>query len=147
MNYALKIISKRLDSLIDNDLMHLIQEPSWLSYFTRKVGIKDQNVHKVVSISEIIYLQAQSNYTLIFTEKGKFFSSKTLKVWTDEIQHEYFIRPHHSFYVNKMYIDTINKSQAQFQLTNGTKIPISRKFKGVDQLYVPVVFLKNEEES
>ncbi len=135
MTNTLKLINKKIDNLINHSDMPSINEPVWLRYFTQKIVIKDFNILKVIALAEITYLQAQSNYTFIHTEKGKILNSKTLKLWTEDINHDYFIRIHHSFLVNKMFIESISKSQNKIKLINGIELPISRKFKGIDKIF------------
>ena len=76
---------------------------------------------------EIQHLQSESNYTYIYYNGGKILSAKTMKRYADQIMDTgNFIRPHHSFIVNKRYIKCIDKKDKSITLFNDTSIPISR---------------------
>lgn len=135
MNNTLHIISKNILSLSLGHTDELSVEPSWLKYFTKRILVKDRNIVRVIPLSDIIYLQSQSNYTYIHTFHHKILHSRTLKYWCDQIAHDYFHRVHHSYLINKMYIDSISKSENTMVLTNGIIVPIARRYNGLDGVF------------
>ena len=82
---------------------------------------------------EIIYLEADINYTKIHLENGKILTvSYTLKkVTKDHLDTTVFIRIHRSFIINKHYLFDIDKSNngVQLELNNGVKVPVSRRYQ------------------
>lgn len=83
-------------------------------------------------ISEITYLQAQYNYTLIhFTDGSYELSSYTLKRFEEVLENNpSFYRYHRGFIVNKNFISketSFAKNKRQLQLRCGTIIPVSRR--------------------
>jgi two-component system LytT family response regulator len=83
------------------------------------------------NIADIIYLEAQSNYTnLYFTNKIKVTASKTLKEFEELLPTDMFFRPHHSYLINLNYIKRYIKGDGgQVELENGAYIDVSRRKK------------------
>jgi two-component system LytT family response regulator len=81
-------------------------------------------------VEDIIYLKADSNYTLFYLQNGQvFISSKTLKQTHLEHQFNLFLRVHKSYLLNPDFIDSILKDSNKLTiiLKNGTKINVSRR--------------------
>jgi two-component system, LytTR family, response regulator len=90
-----------------------------------------RGVYKCTS-NDILYLEAQSNYTVIhFTNGTKYLLSKTMKQISLSLPSEYFYRLHNSFYVNLQYIKQIKiaATDSTAILVNNKVIPISRSKK------------------
>jgi two-component system LytT family response regulator len=86
---------------------------------------------KYVELSDIIHLQADSNYTKLYFTKGKsFLSSKTLLEYEKTLDQSGFIRVHKSHMVNAMHIAGYNK-QGLLTLSDGAEIEVSRRKRGV----------------
>lgn len=126
------MISNRIENSlkIDNDLKDT--EPLWLQYFTKRLVVKDGTIRRMIPFTNILYLQSQSNYTLIVTTDKRFLVSKTLKHFEELLISLYFLRVHHSFIVNRHYIDSFSKVDQAITLTNGAKIPVTRNFKNIE---------------
>ncbi|MES2777837.1 MAG: LytTR family DNA-binding domain-containing protein [Bacteroidota bacterium] len=82
-------------------------------------------------INDIIYLEANSNYTSIhFTNKTKLLASKTLKDFEELLPDDMFFRPHHSNIINLNYIKRYIKGDGgQIELQNGVYVDVSRRKK------------------
>ncbi len=82
-------------------------------------------------INNIIYLEANSNYTNIYlTNKTKITASKTLKEFEELLPADIFFRTHHSYLINLNYIKRYIKGDGgQIELQNGTYIDVSRRKK------------------
>jgi two-component system, LytTR family, response regulator len=83
------------------------------------------------AISDIIHLEANSNYTNIYlTNKIKITASKTLKEFEELLPDDIFFRTHHSHLINLNYIKRYIKGDGgQIELQNGAFIDISRRKK------------------
>lgn len=128
MNNVLHIIGKNIHDLTLNTCNNKHEEPFWLTFFTRRILVKDRGMIHVIPLADIVYLQAQSNYTCICTIHRKILNSKTLKYWCGVISHEYFHRVHHSFLINQMYVGSISKADNLLTMTNGDIVPVSRRY-------------------
>lgn len=82
-------------------------------------------------ISDIVYLEANSNYTnLYFANKTKITASKTLKELEELLPGDFFFRTHHSFLINLSYIKRYIKGDGgQIELQNGAYVDVSRRKK------------------
>jgi two-component system LytT family response regulator len=81
-------------------------------------------------VEDIVYLKADSNYTLFYLQTGQvFIASKTLKQTHLEHQFSLFLRVHKSYLLNPDFIDSISKESNKITiiLKNGTKINVSRR--------------------
>lgn len=88
--------------------------------------VKDQ--HKLVKIvyTDILYAEAQSNYTLIKTKDQKFLISQTMKNIEEKLVPHGFMRIHRSFVVNLKHIDQIHPKAV---IVQQKEIPISETYK------------------
>jgi two-component system, LytTR family, response regulator len=82
-------------------------------------------------ISDIIHLEANSNYTDIFlVNKIKITASKTLKEFEELLPEDIFFRTHHSHLINLNYIKRYIKGDGgQIELQNGSYVDVSRRKK------------------
>ena len=113
----------------------------------KKLEVLDQNLHgksnfnKIAissmdgllffNITDIVHLEAISNYTSIyFINHPKLIASRTLKDFEDLLPADIFFRTHHSFIVNLNYIKRYIKGDGgQIEMENGTYIDVSRRKK------------------
>ena len=77
--------------------------------------------------SDIIYLEAESNYCKINTIKGTTVVSYTLKKCEEILSGLPFVRVHKSYLINFNYLTKM--SGATIYLANNTDIPIGRSYK------------------
>jgi two-component system LytT family response regulator len=83
------------------------------------------------NINDIIHLEAQSNYTVIyFSNQHKITASRTLKDFEELLPQNIFFRPHHSHLINLNYIKRYIKGDGgQIELQNGAYVDVSRRKK------------------
>ncbi len=83
------------------------------------------------NIADLIFLEANSNYTnLYFSDNKKVIASKTLKDFEEMLPEDTFFRPHHSYIINLNFINKYIKGDGgQIELTNGAVIDVSRRKK------------------
>ncbi|MBC7903212.1 MAG: response regulator transcription factor [Gemmatimonadaceae bacterium] len=81
-------------------------------------------------IDEILWLEADSSYTIIhLTGRKPFIASKTLKHFEEMLDEFHFIRTHRSHVVNRKHITRISNDNGFVILTDGSKVEISRRKK------------------
>lgn len=85
----------------------------------------------LVKISEIIHIQSDGNYSMIYIEnEGRHVSSKNLKSFEVFLENNSFVRIHHSHLINLNHIRSINtKSALEITMDNGEVLPISVRKK------------------
>lgn len=86
---------------------------------------------QLVSVSDIIRAEADSNYTSFFLSDGKkIMVSRTIKEFDTLLSSSGMIRVHQSHLVNVNHIDRfVKKDGGWVMLKNGTKIPVSPNLK------------------
>jgi two-component system LytT family response regulator len=86
---------------------------------------------RFIKVEDIIYLEASSNYTHIFTsEKKKYIVSRTLKDFEDILSTEIFLRIHNSYIINKNFVERyIRGDGGQVVLTNGITLDVAKRKK------------------
>lgn len=77
---------------------------------------------------EILYLQANGNYTKIVSKDGsEILASKTLKYFGPMLDQRIFFRTHQSYIVNLSFMQQLKMTDSyELVLQNGRKIPVSR---------------------
>lgn len=76
-----------------------------------------------LKLQDIIYLEADANYTQVFAKDKKFVIRSTLKELEGKLDTNRFVRIHKSYLINLAEIDSI---QAESVHISGKEIPISR---------------------
>ncbi|MEZ4911859.1 MAG: LytTR family DNA-binding domain-containing protein [Saprospiraceae bacterium] len=96
-------------------------------YAPEFIAVKNGKISKLIHLSEISYLKAESNYTVIVHGKCEIWTSKTLKYWEEKISNPVFMRCHHKYLINTskiVHIDYCNKTMA---LGDEIFMPIARR--------------------
>lgn len=85
----------------------------------------------IVNLDDIIRCESDSNNTIFhLKDKRKIFVTKTLKYFSDMLQHYDFIRIHQSHLVNLQYISAYIKTDGGYlMLKNGENVPVSVRKK------------------
>lgn len=86
--------------------------------------------HQQIEINDIMYLQSESNYTLIHTiNKPKTVASQTLRIIHSSINYDSFVRINRSFILNIEHISTysLENNILTLKLSNGEKFTASRR--------------------
>ncbi|MGV3706571.1 MAG: LytR/AlgR family response regulator transcription factor [Arcticibacter sp.] len=83
----------------------------------------------IIDLSEIMYVEADSNYSIFYLERGdKMIISKPLKEFEHYLEENNFMRIHKSVIVNFRFVSEYsNKNGMQVILKNGIALPISRR--------------------
>ena len=98
---------------------------------TNPLWIKDHGITRKLLLKDIIMMEADSNYTIIYTSDGhKILSSHTLKNWMATIgdNHE-FLRVHRSYLINTNHIVSYSVTKREIYLTGNNKVPVARRFQ------------------
>ncbi len=86
---------------------------------------KDQHYNKV-SIGDILFIEADNNYSTIYTENEKYLYSVVMKKVEQQLPSKTFLRTHRSFIVNITRIDGYEGNQLYI---GKHRIPISKSHK------------------
>ncbi|GHM99171.1 hypothetical protein WSM22_06610 [Cytophagales bacterium WSM2-2] len=87
--------------------------------------VRDKKFFMKVKFDEIDYLEADSNYTNIYTSQKKFTLRSTLKEIEIKLPAQQFVRIHKSYIIRLEAMTGIN---AQFVLVKNAQLPIGRTY-------------------
>ncbi len=93
-----------------------------------KISISAVDGIYFVNIKEISYLEADDNYTHIFTKMGERMTvAKTIKYYEELLTPMNFFRVHKRFLINLNYLNRFMKSDGIVMMDDGKKIEVSRR--------------------
>ena len=122
---ALEKLKKLRKSNGTNDFTPLIDVASGIK--TKKIAIKDSTGARFVEISNIVRLQADSNYTVIFlTDKTEVLTTRTLKEYEDILTDYGFFRAHNAHLINLNLVEKFMKDSNTVEMSNSDTIEVSR---------------------
>lgn len=118
-----EIPNQRIETLLYN----LVQEKNQQS----RIAIPSQDAIQFIQLEDILYLEAESNYTSIhLKDEARILVAKTLKDFEDLLPPIHFFRIHHSFIINKNHMRKYLKGDGgQVLMSNGKTIDVSRRKK------------------
>ncbi|MEO8793999.1 MAG: LytTR family DNA-binding domain-containing protein [Daejeonella sp.] len=115
-----KTYTETLNRLVDN--MNNGQEILTLS-------LPNSQGFKIINISDIIYLEADNNYTCFyFCNENKVVVSKPMKVYQDVLDANYFVKIHKSTIINLNYLKDFNNQNGYVvKMKDDTELSVSRR--------------------
>ncbi|PWJ43231.1 LytR/AlgR family response regulator transcription factor [Sediminitomix flava] len=115
-------VSRAIELALQSEVQDPQHSETGKSIFLNKKGQKVK-----VGYHEILWAEAQSNYTLISTLNGFFILSVTLREFEERLQSpQLFLRVHRSYLISKAFVETINGNNLKI---GKKQIPISRSRK------------------
>lgn len=106
----------------------LIQQP--LTDYLERIVVKSGSKIRVIPVDRIVYLEAQDDYVMIYTDEGKYLKKGTMKYFEEHLHDASFVRVHRSYIVKidqVSMIEPYSKENYIMKLKNGAHIRISRK--------------------
>lgn len=100
-----------------------------LSAQNERIVIKNGVKIKIISISEIQYLEAADDYVKVFTADGHFLKNKTMGFFESTLPKGQFVRTHRSYIINVQEITRIDPYEKESHLAilkSGASIPVSK---------------------
>lgn len=120
----LAAVNKVIDSEHPNPALNVIDN---------KIALQLSDRISLYNISEIIRIEASSNYSWIYCANGeKVLSSKTLKEFEYALQSSGFVRVHHTHLINVSHLKKVfTKDGMMAEMSNGDMIPVSHRKKNL----------------
>ena len=124
---VIRIAEKNVNNRIESLIANFRSEAQGL----KKIGLPTAEGLVFEEIENIMHLQAESNYTLVYIRnKKKMTITKSLKEFEDLLPASIFCRLHHSHIVNLNYITKYYKGRGGYvELTDGTTVEVSTRKK------------------
>lgn len=125
-----KIEERRKHQVEDTDkLRQLTEAGSFQNQGLERIVVKTVNSIKVIPVNDLLYLEAQDDYVMLYTMEGKFLKQQTMKHFEQALPVQQFVRIHRSYIVNVAQMERIepyDKNGYQIVLKNNTTLPVSR---------------------
>ncbi len=94
-----------------------------------RIVVKSGSTINVIPVDDVIYIDAQDDYVMVYTKEDRFLKQQTMKYFDENLPDNQFIRVHRSFIVR---IDKINKLEQYGKesykviMNNNQSVPVSR---------------------
>lgn len=88
--------------------------------------LKKDTHYEKVAFSDILWLEAESNYTYIYTKSGKYTYSSVLKKFEDKLPEDPFYRVHRSYIVN---LSNVTGFEGNMLIIGKNYIPVNKSCK------------------
>lgn len=97
----------------------------------KKISIPSNDTTQFIPVSEIIRIEAQSNYSMVyFTSRPKLLVAKTLKEFEEQLLQYDFLRVHNSHLINMAHVIGYKNQDGGYVIMQGNDvIEISRRKK------------------
>jgi two-component system LytT family response regulator len=94
-----------------------------------KITIAEQFGFRMVNVSDLMYLQADSNYTILhISGLDKIVATRSLGEFEKMLENPFFFRIHKSTIINLNFLKAYSSYEGNFaELTDGTRLSISRR--------------------
>lgn len=126
-----KATQKRRQPAVNNRVELLLQNFLDEKTARQRIAIASMDGLIFVITDDIIYLEANSNYTNFYlTGNRKITASKTLKDFEELLPDTVFIRIHHSYLINKNGVEKYIRGEGgQVVMKNGVTLDVARRKK------------------
>lgn len=91
----------------------------------KRLVVKEKDCERLIAIRDIIYVSAEDKYTILHTEDGRYFDSKSLRYYEELLVEFGFCRTHRKYLVNMYHHKSLRKGMVL--LSNDIELPISRR--------------------
>ena len=94
-----------------------------------RIVVKTTTAIKVIPLDQVVYLEAQDDYVMVYTREGKFLKQQTMKFFEQGLDPRRFLRIHRSYIVNineVLRIEPMDKTSYLMILKDNSRLPISR---------------------
>lgn len=97
--------------------------------FLKRIVVKDRNNIQIISVQDINYFEAQDDYVMIYTDKGRSLKQRRLKYYEENLDPKNFVRVHRSYIVRIDQISRLEryeKESFKIILINKSTVPVSK---------------------
>ena len=94
-----------------------------------RIVVKDGNAIKIIPISDVLYIEAASDYVKVTTKDKYYLKHGTMQHFEDTLSSQIFIRTHRSYLVNTTHVHKLElyeKGGHCIVLRNQAVVPVSK---------------------
>jgi two-component system LytT family response regulator len=116
---------------IDQRQLDMLRSQLQGRHHPQKIAVPHQSGVVFVELKDLVYCEADSNYTRLFLTNGKqYLLSKTLRDVQQVLEERNFLRVHRQYLVNLDHIKMYHKGEAAYLVMQGdTNIPVAKNQK------------------
>lgn len=116
---------------IDQRQLELLRFQLKEGKYPSKIAVPFQTGVVFVELNELVYCEADSNYTKLFLSNGKnYLLSKTLREVQEVLEERNFLRVHRQYLINLDHIKMYHKGDGSYLVMTGeVSIPVARNQK------------------
>lgn len=95
----------------------------------KRIVVKTGNSIRIISLKDVLYIEASDDYVYFYTEGEKFIKTQTLKSLEKGLDDKFFVRIHRSYIVQVQQINKIEPYEKEgyvVMLKNGKRLPVSK---------------------
>jgi DNA-binding LytR/AlgR family response regulator len=104
-----------------DDIPSNIMEDGFHVILNDRIFVRHKDRMVKVLLADILYVEADRNYSRIFTRNKEYVLSITLKVMEEKVPSRLFIRIHRSYIVNIAQVDEVTEDEV---IVAGKSIPL-----------------------
>lgn len=111
------------------DFTQILNSKTSSEEYLHRIVVKSGSKINLIDVEDIIYIEAQDDYTMLYTSKGNFLKQKTMKFFEENLNPNDFLRIHRSYIVKIDQIkemEMFEKESYKVTLANGKKLPVSK---------------------
>lgn len=125
LQHAIELTVARMQTLNEDEI---INDDNIISPFILSdcIFVRDHEKMVKINIKDIYYIQADRNYSRIFSKNRECLLVMTLKEIDDKLPDEHFLRIHRSYIVNLSHVDEVAGTHL---VVNRKAIPISKSLR------------------
>ena len=127
------IDGQNLKELAGKKLVAIQNDTNLLTGPLQRIVVKTGSKIQVLPVSEVIYLESQDDYVMIYTGTGKFLKQQTMKYFDAALDKQMFVRIHRSYMVNVSHIAQLEhyeKESYRLVLKDKRSLPVSKSGYG-----------------
>lgn len=124
---AIKLLGDK--NLVSKKIENLSKSLETKGETLERVVVKNGQKISIIPVNDIKYIEAQDDYTMIYTDKGNYLKQKTMKFFDENLDQKDFIRIHRSYFVKVTQIKQIELFEKESYcviLHDGKKLPVSK---------------------
>lgn len=94
-----------------------------------RIVVKKGNKLEVIPINKILYIEAQDDFVMLYTNDNHFLKSKTMKYYEEHLPQDLFVRIHRSYIVNTekiKHLEPYTKDNHLAIINDNCKLKVSR---------------------
>jgi two-component system LytT family response regulator len=122
---------KKRDQTSNRQLELLLENLNPKKKNYQRIAVPTVEGLQFINMNDIIYLEANVNYTHIFLNSGeKYIVCHTLKDFEEMLDADIFLRIHHSYIINKNFAEKYIRGEGgQVVLSNGIRLDVAKRKK------------------